>query len=204
MTPEVIGSLSETSRSARMLRCYACGISKARDSFYSDAARASGVSSRCKACEKDRMRARYAANRDEILRRSKERLDRLRGRSDRKCRTCDQPATSTQHVYCDVCRARVLATRDAWYKRRISKPRFSGATNARGYGADHQRKRRAVERVIASGGVACARCHLPILPGDPWDLGHDDHDRSRYSGPEHRRCNRATASRHMRRVSVAL
>jgi hypothetical protein len=32
-----------------------------------------------------------------------------------------------------------------------------------------------------------------ILPGQDWDLGHDDYDRSRYTGPEHRRCNRQTS-----------
>lgn len=70
----------------------------------------------------------------------------------------------------------------------------------------HQRERLRWTPIVAAGNVRCARgseCFYRegdqgglIRPGQPWDLGHVDgggpHD---YAGPEHRRCNRATAGR---------
>lgn len=71
-------------------------------------------------------------------------------------------------------------------------------TSSRGYGSHHQRLRKALKAKVAAGLVACARCGQTIRPGEPWDLGHDDYDRRRYTGPEHARCNRATAGRRQR------
>jgi hypothetical protein len=65
----------------------------------------------------------------------------------------------------------------------------------RGYGWNHEKLRKVWEPIVATGRVICAApdCGRPILPGQLWDLGHDRHDRSRYTGPEHRRCNRQTS-----------
>jgi hypothetical protein len=49
--------------------------------------------------------------------------------------------------------------------------------------------------MVEAGLVDCARCSHRILPGEEWDLGHDDVDRSKYIGPEHRRCNRSAAGK---------
>lgn len=74
----------------------------------------------------------------------------------------------------------------------------SGRTKARGYDEAHKRRRRAAARVVAAGNATCWRCGLPIDPSEPWDLGHDDADRSITRGPEHRACNRATRARQNR------
>jgi hypothetical protein len=70
------------------------------------------------------------------------------------------------------------------------------STTARGYGHHHQQTRKAFEAAVATGTVRCARCNQSIRPGERWDLGHvDGSAKQLYSGPEHERCNRATASR---------
>lgn len=68
-------------------------------------------------------------------------------------------------------------------------------TAARGYGAAHQKLRTRWAPEVEAGLVDCYRCGHWIQPGTPWDLGHDDHDRSIYTGPEHMTCNRAAGAR---------
>jgi hypothetical protein len=121
---------------------------------------------------------------------------------ERRCARCDAPATSQRHQLCDRCRAQRRR-----HKSRVAQDRERRAGRAtpaqRGYGAAHKALRRRWAPLVAAGGVLCARCGEPIDPGTPWDLGHVDDDRSRYSGPEHRACNRATATRPRRAQSRA-
>ena len=82
----------------------------------------------------------------------------------------------------------------------------STSTSKQGYGWKHQKLRNRWAREVARGQVDCARCGEPIWPEEPWDLGHVDGDKGRYAGPEHRACNRATAThkaKRRRRVQVA-
>jgi hypothetical protein len=66
------------------------------------------------------------------------------------------------------------------------------STSDRGYGVEHQKLRKKIQKQMDGGKVfLCWRDGKPINPGEPWDLGHDDNDRTKYMGPEHQRCNRA-------------
>jgi hypothetical protein len=70
-----------------------------------------------------------------------------------------------------------------------------GSRQARGYGAEHDARRRELAPIVEAGQARCSRCGELIAPGSAWDLGHDDDDRARYAGPEHQACNRGTAGR---------
>lgn len=100
---------------------------------------------------------------------------------------CSEPGCPELVEKSGPCRAHAQAA-----QRRADERRPSSAR--RGYGATHQRIRARWAPQVAAGGVKCARCDEMIIPGELWDLGHDDNDRSRYTGPEHARCNRATKS----------
>ena len=63
-------------------------------------------------------------------------------------------------------------------------------TTARGYGHTHQTRRARFAALINAGDILiCPRCNQPILPGQPWDLGHRA-DRNQPTHPEHAACNR--------------
>lgn len=64
-------------------------------------------------------------------------------------------------------------------------------TTDNGYGNEHKKLRARINREVQAGKAYCWRCTKPIKPNQPWDLGHDDDDRTKYNGPEHQACNRA-------------
>ena len=70
-----------------------------------------------------------------------------------------------------------------------------GTRQARGYDSAHDRLRADYQRRMSAGErFTCWRCGDPIDPTS-WHLGHDDHDRSVYRGPECVGCNTATSGR---------
>jgi len=77
----------------------------------------------------------------------------------------------------------------------VADAKRKGSTTARGYGWAHQKLRNRWVPYVARGEVDCARCGQTIWPGEAWDLGHVDGDKSRYAGPEHRSCNRVAGAK---------
>ena len=83
--------------------------------------------------------------------------------------------------------------------------RERGSREERGYGAAHRHARAAYQaRMDAGEAIRCWRCAKPIANGEPWDLGHDDHDRNITRGPEHATCNRSAAGRARTGVTVPI
>lgn len=74
-----------------------------------------------------------------------------------------------------------------------------GTRQQRGYDAQHNRLRRQWKPKVERVSVHCHAqvCIMParlILPGQSWDLGHND-ERTAWTGPEHATCNRAAGGR---------
>lgn len=64
-----------------------------------------------------------------------------------------------------------------------------GTPTTRGYGPHHRKLRAQWQTRINQGEhITCWRCHTPIT-GTHWHLGHHDHDRETYNGPECVNCN---------------
>lgn len=70
------------------------------------------------------------------------------------------------------------------------------------YDREHRNTREELAPLVLAGGVRCARCGDPIRPGQPWDLDHDDTDKSRYRGPSHRWCNQSAGGARAHAASV--
>jgi hypothetical protein len=111
-------------------------------------------------------------------------------RPPKQCRRCGAELEDRRRWYCDSCREVVNEHRRSTRAGRAP----ARSSTERGYGGRHKALRRRWALIVEAGYAICARCGRPIIPGTAWDLGHVDADRSQYAGPEHRRCNRATAS----------
>ena len=72
--------------------------------------------------------------------------------------------------------------------------RARGTRQERGYGADHDKARRAIAARLP---LPCLYCHGQIDPGDRWDAAHVLDGHPEYgTAPAHPRCNqRARADR---------
>lgn len=85
----------------------------------------------------------------------------------------------------------------------------TGSTHARGYGHEHEAQRRAWAHKVNRGeadchAVRCLEASRHIAPHSDWHMGHTP-DRTRWTGPEHPRCNTsegATRGNAMRTAAV--
>jgi hypothetical protein len=128
---------------------------------------------------------------------------------------CEEPVLSNHHWYCKQHREEMLdkrlrrpgsrpkspsvaaELRERHRVRTVEKRRYDQVV----YNPAYRKVRKAYAATVDAGLVDCWRCKTRILAGEPWHLGHVDGDPTRIAGPEHVRCNCATAKRDRRRSS---
>lgn len=98
------------------------------------------------------------------------------------------------HV-CSVPNCPVISPDNRCPQHRREAEQTRGSRQSRGYNYKHERARAQWAPIVMRGGVLCRRCQQPLDPDQPFDLGHDDTDRTLPAAPEHTTCNRATAGR---------
>lgn len=172
-------------------RCYWCEEFLPLTEFPVDAAKASGRKAICRLCNAEKSRQYLAGRRA--------------GLPAKHCARCERVLRDRRRKYCDGCRAMVvqLAQRERDRERDPARWVLRREQKLRDYGMAHKRLRREWAPRVRAGVVVCWRCGELIASGEPWDLGHDDENRSEYRGPEHRRCNRATGPRRLAGSGVA-
>lgn len=188
------------------MRCSVCGGLFPSSAFTTDRSRPLGKKTRCRDCENARSVSYYHAVRKH------RQLEAIKLKPPRLCK-CGKRTVSNRSPYCRSCREEAQKRRYGNWRspealeraRQRERERKRDSVVERGYGNEHRRLRKKWVPIVASGGVRCARgadCKFAeagigglIVPGQSWDLGHDDQDRTRYIGPEHSTCNRATTGR---------
>jgi hypothetical protein len=80
-----------------------------------------------------------------------------------------------------------------------AKTKTPGGTTKGGWGNQHQKLRKAL--LPSAYGKPCARCGLPMLPGQVLHLDHND-DRTGWIGFSHAKCNLRAAARKARAIQL--
>lgn len=122
------------------------------------------------------------------------------------CRSCIRTRRQAQRVLCAAGCGAVVRRRKGSAEEPMCRPCRSAhqaqlpgrklTSVEKGYDWQHKLLRAEfMDRMKRGERFDCWRCDVRIDPSLPWDLGHDDEDRTVYRGPEHVGCNRGKSPR---------
>ncbi len=187
--------------------CRRCGLFFPLDDFFEVDDREDGRSDYCIGCmsfvRKSALNVtngEIRAQKDDWKKKASER--NTERRVPRLCKVCEQPTRSPQSPYCERHALEALdrRIRRGRYRKNMTPAqleRVRARERARGtriYAtSEHRNTRKSWIPLVATGSVPCARCGELIRTDEKWHLGHVD-GTNQYAGPEHVRCNCATAT----------